>query len=88
MITERAAKAGLSRSGFLLAVALNHPIRSVVDLVAVGDLAKVNGDLGHVAGLLKLWLAEKQGHGANAIEVDTLMVGFRDLQSRNVEIMG
>ncbi|KQQ60724.1 CopG family transcriptional regulator [Pseudomonas sp. Leaf129] len=88
LITARAAEAGLSRSGYLRAVGLNYPIRSVVDLVAVGDLAKVNGDLGRVAGLLKLWLAEKRGHGAKAIDVDTLMIGFRDLQVEAREIMG
>lgn len=62
-IADRAAQAGLSLSAYLLAAGLHHPIRSRVDLTAVGDLAKVNGDLGRVAGLLKLWLAEKRGQG-------------------------
>lgn len=66
-ITERAEQAGLSRSGYLRAVGMNYPIRSVVDLAAVADLAKINGDLGRVAGLLKLWLAEKHGQGARAV---------------------
>jgi hypothetical protein len=80
LITARAAEAGLSRSGYLRAVGLNYPIRSVVDLAAVADLAKVNGDLGRVAGLLKLWLAEKRGQGARPIDVDAMMVEFRELQ--------
>jgi len=42
---------------------LNEPIRSVVDLRAVAGLGKVNGDLGRVAGLLELWLADKRGEG-------------------------
>ncbi|WP_442963648.1 hypothetical protein [Pseudomonas sp. MF6784] len=42
---------------------MNTPIRSVVDLAAVADLAKVNGDFGRVAGLLKFWLAERRGQG-------------------------
>jgi len=79
-ITERAKEAGLSRSGYLRALGLNTPIRSVVDLAAVTDLAKVNGDLGRVAGLLKLWLAEKRGEGANAIDVESTMIEFRRLQ--------
>lgn len=57
------AQAGLSLSTYLLAAGLNHPIRSVADLDAVADLVRVNGDLGRVAGLLKLWLAEKRGQG-------------------------
>ncbi|MFS0828521.1 plasmid mobilization protein [Pseudomonas phoenicis] len=80
-ITERAEQAGMSRSGYLRALGLNSPIRSVVDLKAVADLAKVNGDLGRVAGLLKLWLAEKRGQGASPVEVERMMIEFRELQS-------
>ncbi|HDS1797958.1 TPA: CopG family transcriptional regulator [Pseudomonas putida] len=80
-ITEMAVEAGMSRSGYLRALGLNTPIRSVVDLKAVADLAKVNGDLGRVAGLLKLWLTEKNGHGARQIEVEQMMIEFRELQA-------
>jgi hypothetical protein len=86
-ITSRAAETGLSRSGYLKAVGLNHPIRSVVDLAAVADLAKVNGDLGRVAGLLKLWLAEKRGEGASPHDVETMMNNFRKLQSEVLTVM-
>lgn len=79
-ITEKADEAGMSRSGYLRALGLNTPIRSVVDLKAVSDLAKVNGDLGRVAGLLKLWLEEKRGQGAPAMDVDALMREFRQCQ--------
>lgn len=44
------------------------------------ELVKVNGDLGRVAGLLKLWLAEKRGQGASPIDVEQMMIGFRELQ--------
>ena len=57
-------------------------IRSVVDLVAVADLAKVNGDLGRVAGLLKFWLAEKRGQGAKPIDVEAMITSFRVLQAQ------
>lgn len=79
-ITAKAKEAGMARSAYLRALALNMPIRSVVDLAAVTDLAKVSGDLGRVAGLLKLWLAEKRGEGASAIDVESTMVEFRRLQ--------
>lgn len=79
-ITAKAKEAGMSRSGYLRALGMNTPIRSVVDLTAVGELAKVSGDLGRVAGLLKLWLAEKRGESANAIDVEILMMEFRRLQ--------
>lgn len=87
-LAERANETGLSRSAYLRNVGLNQPIRSVVDLKAVADLAKVNGDLGRVAGLLKLWLAEKRGQGARPIEVETMMRHFRKLQDQVHHIMG
>ena len=80
-ITARAKEAGMARSAYLRALGLNTAIRSVVDLAAVTDLVKVSGDLGRVAGLLKLWLAEKRGEGANAIDVESTMVEFRRLQA-------
>lgn len=45
-IKERADEVGMYRSGYLRARGLNTQIRSVVDLTAVADLAKVKGDLG------------------------------------------
>lgn len=87
-ITARAEQSGMSRSGYLRAVGLNYPIRSVVDLAAVADLAKVNGDLGRVAGLLKMWLSERRGHGAREVDVNAIMVEFRELQGEVRSIMG
>ena len=80
-IESRARNSGLSLSALLRAGALHHPIRSVVDLKAVADLGSINGDLGRVAGLLKFWLAEKNGQGASAVEVEQLMIEFRELQA-------
>lgn len=86
-LVQKAAAAGLSNAGFLRAVGLNTPIAARADLDAVRDLVKVNGDLGRVAGLLKLWLAEKRGQGATPIEVEAMMVEFRKLQAEIVEKM-
>lgn len=86
-IAEHAAHTGLSLSAYLLAVGLNTPIRSVVDLAAVAELAKVNGDLGRVAGLLKQWLAEKRGQGAKPAAVEAMMKDFRKLQGDVLAIM-
>lgn len=86
-VADRAAQAGLSLSAYMLAAGLNHPIRSVYDLKAVADLGRVNGDLGRVAGLLKLWLAEKRGQGARPIDVEKMMNEFRALQSELSAIM-
>jgi len=80
-----ARNAGLSLSALLRAGALNHPIRSLVDLKALADRRKINGDLGRVAGLLKLWLEEKNGQGArydmpSAKRIENLVVS-RSIQT-------
>lgn len=87
-LVERAAQAGMSQSAFLRAVGLNEPIRSVADLQAVADLSKMNGNLGRVAGLLKLWLADRRGEGADAIDVVNVMMEFRRLQVAIAMTMG
>ncbi len=86
-IAERATQSGLSMSAYMLAAGLNHSIRSVYDLKAVADLGRVNGDLGRVAGLLKLWLAEKRGQGARPSDVEKMMDDFRTLQTELSAIM-
>ncbi|WP_315265544.1 plasmid mobilization protein [Pseudomonas fragi] len=86
-ISKLAAQTGLSRSAYLRNVGLNCPVRSVVDLGAVSDLAKVNGDLGRVAGLLKLWLADMRDVGVSSHDVVTMMRDFRTLQSQITAIM-
>lgn len=40
-IADLAAQAGLSKSAYLRAVGLNQPVRSVLDLKAVADLANL-----------------------------------------------
>jgi hypothetical protein len=87
-ILRLAASANLSQSAYLRAAGLNKPIRSVMDIHAVQELSKVNGDLGRVAGLLKLWLAEKRGEGAHPRDVERMMKEFRKLQKQSHEIMG
>lgn len=86
-IAARAAQANLSWSAYMLAAGLNHPIRSVYDLKAVAELGRVNGDLGRVAGLLKLWLAEKRGQGARPADVERMMDEFRALQTELSALM-
>src|SRR5690606_6965119 len=87
-IAARAAQSGMSLSAYMRAAGLNHPVRSVLDLKAVADLGRVNGDLGQVAGLLKLWLAEKRGQGARPVDVEALMRRFQALQTELHQIIG
>lgn len=81
-IKERADEAGISRSGYLRALGLNTPNRSVVDLTVVAYSAEVNGDLGRVAGLLSFGSRRRTAKVQTSVEVEKMMVNFRVLQAQ------
>ncbi len=56
-IESYAAKAGKSVAAYLRDVGQGYEIKSVVDYQQVREMARINGDLGRLGGLLKLWLA-------------------------------
>ena len=58
-LIEKAGQCGLSVSNFLRTVGLGTGIVSVVDHRKVDELVRINGDLGRLGGLLKLWLANE-----------------------------
>lgn len=53
-----AAAANKSLSAYLLAVGLGYRIHGILDNRRVEELARINGDLGRLGGLLKLWLTD------------------------------
>ena len=55
-MTAQAGRASLSISAFVRAVCLGHEIKSTVDQDAILTLARMNGDLGRLGGLLKMAL--------------------------------
>ncbi|AXT45535.1 conjugal transfer protein TraJ [Bordetella trematum] len=58
LIEKNAAAAGLSLSAFLLAVGQGYEVKGITDYERVRELARINGDLGRLGGLLKLWLTD------------------------------
>ena len=62
-IEQQAHSTGLSKSSYLLRVGMGYPIRSIVDHHQVEELVKINGDLGRLGGLLKLWLSNEKSVG-------------------------
>ena len=62
-IEQQAHSTGLSKSSYLLRVGMGYPIRSIVDHHQVEELVKINGDLGRLGGLLKLWLSSEKSIG-------------------------
>jgi len=55
-IEANAKAAGLSMSAYLLNVGMGYQVTGIVDYQHVRELARINGDLGRLGGLLKLWL--------------------------------
>lgn len=57
-IETMARKSGHSVSTYLRLVGQGYRVASIVDYEHVQELAKINGDLGRLGGLLKLWLVD------------------------------
>ncbi|MCP4981469.1 MAG: conjugal transfer transcriptional regulator TraJ [Gammaproteobacteria bacterium] len=68
LIVDNARAAGMSLSAFLLAVGQGYQVRGIMDYERVRELARINGDLGRLGGLLKLWLTndERTAHFSEA----------------------
>ena len=54
----QAKQAGLSVARYLRDVGQGYQIKSIVDYEQVRILVRINGDLGRLGGLLKLWLTD------------------------------
>lgn len=57
-IKRLAAVAGLSVAAYLRSVGLGYQLSNVLDHGKVDELLRINGDLGRLGGLLKLWLTD------------------------------
>jgi hypothetical protein len=55
-IKAQARAVGLPVAAYLRNVGLGIEVKSVLDYQRIGELARINGDLGRLGGLLKLWL--------------------------------
>jgi len=58
LIEANAKRAGLSVACYLREVGQGYQIKGVMDYEYVRELVRVNGDLGRLGGLLKLWLTD------------------------------
>ena len=55
-IEQNAGSVGMSVARFLREIGLGYEARSILDHKHVNELVKINGDLGRLGGLLKMWL--------------------------------
>lgn len=57
-IERQARQAGLSVARYLREVGQGYEIKGITDYERVRELARINGDLGRLGGMLKLWLTD------------------------------
>lgn len=58
LIEANAKMAGISVARYLRDVGQGYQVKGVMDYHYVRELVRVNGDLGRLGGLLKLWLTD------------------------------
>jgi len=60
VIIAQARAVGMTVGAYLRAVGAGYQPRAVVDQDRIDAMLKVNGDLGRLGGLLKLWLSDDE----------------------------
>ena len=90
VIKANAAKFGLPVSAYLRTLGLNHQPKTILDSKAVIELAKVNGDLGRLGGLLKMFLTNDEkvkllGKEQTALKIDALLSEIQTTQALLLE---
>lgn len=59
-IEANAAVTGMSVTAFLRKVGMGYEVGGIVDLEQARKMVRINGDLGRLGGLLKMWLSDDQ----------------------------
>ena len=59
-IKRNAANCGLSIAAYLRTLGLEYKPKSILDNKSVGEMVKINGDLGRLGGLLKMLLTNDE----------------------------
>ncbi len=88
IIESHAKQTGHSTSSYLRLLGLGYAPKSIVDNAQVLELARINGDLGRLGGLLKLWLtndARTAQFGESTIRA--ALARIEDTQEKMIEVM-
>ena len=80
---------GLSLSTFLLNVGIGYQVRGIVDNKQVEELARINGDLGRLGGLLKLWLTDDaRTASVGEATIRAVLSRIESTQDQMIQVMG
>jgi hypothetical protein len=87
-IKHNAAASGSSIAAYLRNVGMGYQVRGILDHRRVEELARINGDLGRLGGLLKLWLTDDARTRAfGEATIRALLSKIEDTQARMQEVM-
>ena len=87
-IKRLAASVGMPVAAYLRNVGLGYQVTGILDNKRVEELARINGDLGRLGGLLKLWLTDDVRtlkFGEDTIQA--LLAKIESTQDRMYEVM-
>ncbi len=88
VIENNARRAGMSVARYLREVGQGYQIKGIVDFVQVREMARINGDLGRLGGLLKLWLTnDKRTAKFGASTIRAVLNRILDTQDQMGKIM-
>ena len=88
LIKTNAERAGLTVAAYLRNVGMGYEIRGIVDNNEVERLAKINGDLGRLGGLLKLWLTnDVRTAQFGETTILAALARIEDTQNKMIDVM-
>ena len=79
-IEQNAKACRKAPSSFLRDTGMGAQPKSSFDRDAIHKLVKLHADQGRLGGLLKLWLSEKKGEGADVSDVRSVLQQIESLQ--------
>ena len=87
-IKSKATDAGLPVAEYLRNLDLGYQVPSVVDSRQVDSLLKINGDLGRLGGLIKLWLTnDKRTKLIGKSQLHMTLDSIRNTQSTMLDVI-
>ncbi|HAT3955926.1 conjugal transfer transcriptional regulator TraJ [Aeromonas salmonicida subsp. achromogenes] len=87
-IQANAAAAGLSVAAYLRKVGMGYEVDAWVDIEQVKELSRVNGDLGRLGGLLKMWLSnDARTQNFSPALINTLLTKIESTQEELRAVM-
>ena len=88
-IEANAKRAGVSVARYLRDVGQGYQIKGVMDYQHVRELVRVNGDLGRLGGLLKLWLTDDARLASvGEATIRAVLAQIESTQDQMIHVMG